>query len=170
MKILIIYNSSTGNTEKVAHSMKEELDLKGQDITLVNVKEADSSTLKNFDLLILGSGILGGKIGKPLIKTIKEAAELPSKFAFFITYGGQANITKAFKRIKKIIDEKGGELLGELSILGENKGMSKEAQVSMFENLPPEQKEKALKHLENMKGRPNEEDLNRAKKFVNSLI
>ena len=58
MKILVIYDSLYGNTEKVAKTIGEAIT---GDAKVQRVGEVDSSGLKTFDLLIIGSPTQGGR-------------------------------------------------------------------------------------------------------------
>ena len=55
MKILITYFSNTGNTEKVANSLKEGLE--DEVVDLVPINNVEPSSLKNYDLKLL-QGVL----------------------------------------------------------------------------------------------------------------
>lgn len=57
MKVLIIYDSLYGNTEKVAKAIAEAIT---GEVKILRVAEANSSDLKSFDLLIIGSPTQGG--------------------------------------------------------------------------------------------------------------
>jgi len=59
MKILIVYDSLFGNTEKIAHAIKEGIGKKG--IVVRKVKEVKPEHMKNIDLLIVGSPVHGGR-------------------------------------------------------------------------------------------------------------
>lgn len=57
---LIIYGSSTGNTEFTAESIESALSDEGYDITLSNVADVDVNVLnEKYDLYILGSSTWG---------------------------------------------------------------------------------------------------------------
>ena len=58
-KILIIYGSSTGNTENVAESVKEALGSCGLEVRLKNVKDTQPGELKEYETIILGSSTWG---------------------------------------------------------------------------------------------------------------
>ncbi|MHA1455425.1 MAG: flavodoxin family protein [Promethearchaeota archaeon] len=79
MKIMVCYFSNTGNTEKIARSIAEGLE--GEDVELLKIEDGDPSNLKNYDLVVLGSGIYGGKLNKKVIDFMKNVSEYPPKFA-----------------------------------------------------------------------------------------
>ena len=98
VKILITYHSDTGNTEKVGKAMKEALDEEGQDVTAIHAKEVDSSSLKSYDLVVIGSSILGSQLGKHA-KALLSKVELPPKIAFFYTFNKDLSNTYRIKTI-----------------------------------------------------------------------
>lgn len=63
MKTMIIYATKTGHTEKIALSMGEQLG-----VTPKNISE--NPTLESVDLLLIGSGLYGGKSSPELIQFI----------------------------------------------------------------------------------------------------
>ena len=167
MKVLIAYHSDTGNTEKVAKAMKEGLDEEGQEVTLLHTKDCDPSSLGSYDLILLGSCIIGGSPGKSAQNIIRKVTELPPKIAFFYTHGSNRAYPKAFKRLSKKLEQSNTQVLGTFECIGENTTWTEEEQLNM---VPPEKREEAKKYMDSIKGRPNEEDLAKAKKFAKSLI
>lgn len=55
MKALLIYGSTTGNTEEVSNYVKSGLESAGHEVTQKNVADATPSELQDFDLIVLGS-------------------------------------------------------------------------------------------------------------------
>jgi flavodoxin short chain len=59
-KVLIVYGSTTGNTEAVAEQISDILKDKGADVTMKNVVDATVAELGNgYDLTVLGSSTWG---------------------------------------------------------------------------------------------------------------
>jgi flavodoxin len=56
MKVLVVYDSRYGNTEQVARAIAEALDG-----TAVRVGQANAATVKDYELLIVGSPTQGGR-------------------------------------------------------------------------------------------------------------
>ena len=168
LKILITYFSNTGNTEKIAKSIKEGLT--GHDVNLVPAKEMDASLLNSFDLVILGSGIYAGKIDRSIFNLVKNAEELPSAFAYFCTHASLEFYQKPYFKITKMLAEQGIKVIGEFDCVGDNIGIPIETRMGMFSKLPDEKKKQAMLDMEKIKGRPNKEDLARAKAFGSSLL
>ena len=170
MKILITYHSDTGNTEKVGKAMKEALDEEGQDVTAINAKDVDASSLKSYDLVVIGSSILGSQLGKHA-KALLTKVELPPKIAFFYTCQQDRAYPKAFGRTTKKIEKEGtSKVMGEFHCIGDALGMSDALREKFVGAMTPDQREDAIKHFEAIKGRPNAEDLAKAKEFAKSLI
>ncbi|TFF85582.1 MAG: hypothetical protein EU551_03720 [Promethearchaeota archaeon] len=170
MKILITYYSLSGNTEKIATHMKNALE--NYEVELIKIENLDSSLIKDYDLVLLGSGVYAGSVHKSVKKLIKNIEVFPPKFALFDTHSSEdaAHHKDAFKKIKKTILGNNCEIVGEFDCLGENKGISEQKQLEQIKNLPEDKQKEAKKQLKRIKGHPNEEDLKKAMEFVRSLI
>ncbi len=68
MKILIVYDSVSANknTEKVAETIRDILKAKGLDVQSSYVETMDTSTVKAYDSLIVGSPTQAWKATKPI--------------------------------------------------------------------------------------------------------
>jgi len=60
MKVLIVYDSRSGNTEKMAHAVSEGVSEEGVDVEVKRVDEASVDELPGVDGLILGSPVYYG--------------------------------------------------------------------------------------------------------------
>ena len=169
MKILITYFSNTGNTEKVAKSMKEGLT--DYEVDLLPVKEVDPTILSSYNIVFIGSGVYASRIDKSVLNLIKKAApQLPTKLVYFCTHASLNMYQDAFNKVNTLIQDHNCKVVGEFDCVGENLGLPEETQLAMLEKLPDEQKQKAIKIREENKGRPNEMDLSNAKNFALSLV
>ncbi|MFX1380416.1 MAG: flavodoxin family protein [Promethearchaeota archaeon] len=168
MKILVAYFSNTGNTEKVAQSIKEGL--KGHDLDLKPVKDVNPLSLKDYDLIFLGSGIYASRVNKSLSDLINAAQSLPQNFVFFCTHASADSYQDGFKLVKRAIKKSNSNILSEFDCMGENIGIPKQTIKSMMDKLPLEKRKEAEEHQKRLKGRPNTEDLEKAKKFAQSII
>ena len=169
LKILITFFSNTGNTEKVAKSMKEGLT--DYDVDLIHVNDVDPTTLSSYEIVFLGSGVYASRIDKSILTMIKKAIpELPAKFVYFCTHASLKLYQEPFKRITNIIKKHNCEIVGEFDCIGENLGISYDTQLAMLERLPEDQREKAKKDRVQNKGRPDEIDIENAKNFAISLV
>ena len=80
MKVLIIYDSSTGNTEKMAHAVEDGVKKAGVDPVIKYVDEASVDEIPQYQGLILGSpvyyGLPSGKIKKFVDESVKYHGKL----------------------------------------------------------------------------------------------
>ncbi len=60
MKVLIVYDSRSGNTEKMAHAVSEGVSEEGLDVEVKRVDDASVDELPGVDGLILGSPVYYG--------------------------------------------------------------------------------------------------------------
>jgi flavodoxin len=168
MKILITFFSNTGNTEKIAKSIKNGLE--GQDITLKPIKDVDPSSLNSYDLIFLGSGIYASRVDKSLPNLINATQEIPQNFVFFCTHASADSYQDGFKLVKRALKKFNSNIIGEFDCMGENIGIPEATIRSMLDRLPPEKRKEAEEHQKKLKGRPNEEDLENARKLAQSII
>ncbi|KKM95456.1 hypothetical protein LCGC14_1188050 [marine sediment metagenome] len=161
LKILITYYSNTGNTEKVANSLKAGL--MGEVVDLTPIKDVDPSSLKNYDLVFLGSGIYAIRVNKSLSELLSATEELPPNFAFFCTHASLNMYQDGFKIVKRKLAKTGSEIIDVFDCMGENIGIPEVKKKEMLERLPPEKQKEAEEHQNRLKGRPNAEDLEKAK-------
>ncbi len=167
LKILITYYSQTGNTEKIAQSIYKGCE--GKEVEIKPIKEVDPSTLGDYELVFLGSGIYASRVNKSLADLIDAATELPPKFVFFNTHASRVPYQDGFRVVKEKMGEK-SEIINEFDCCGDNIGVPEAIRNSMLEKLPPEKRKEAEEHQQWLKGRPNAEDLENAKKFAHSVI
>jgi len=170
MKVLIAYHSQTGNTKLIAETMNEELS--NDEVTLLPAADVDPETLETFDLVILGSGIYGGSVGKSVKKLMRKAINLPEKFILFSTHASDSREmhVKAFGRIRKVIEGDFRQIVSEFDCLGENKLMTAEREQMFIATLAPEKQKEAEEHVQNLKGRPNSDDIEQARVFIKDII
>jgi len=80
MKVLIVYDSSTGNTEKMAHAVEDGVTKAGIEVIFKHVDEASVDEIPQCQGLILGSpvyyGLPSGKIKKFIDDSIKYHGKL----------------------------------------------------------------------------------------------
>jgi len=93
MKVLIVYDSRTGNTEKMAHAVEEGVKAEGVEVGLKRVDEASVDELPDVDGLILGSpvyyGLPSGKIKEFIDASVKYHGKLDGKVGgAFASSGG----------------------------------------------------------------------------------
>ncbi|HEY5561997.1 MAG TPA: flavodoxin family protein [Clostridiaceae bacterium] len=147
MKTLIIYASiHHGNTEKVGKAMAECLSA-----DLKKANEVNTNILNDYDLIGFGSGIYGGKFHNNILEMFNKLPNLPNKKAFIFSTSGQGK-TEYNNPIEQKLKEKGLKIVGSFGC----KGFDTFGPLKLFGGIG--------------KGRPNEEDLQKAKAFAENLI
>jgi len=147
LKTLIIYESiHHGNTEKIVKIMAQSLNA-----GVAKAKDVNINTLNKYDLIGFGSGIYYGKLHKNILDLINNL-EIPSnKKAFVFSTSGQGK-TKYNKLAEEKLKEKNFEVVGSFACKG-------------YDTFGP------LKFFGGIgKGRPDDNDLEKAKDFVEHLI
>jgi flavodoxin len=146
MKTLIVYMSvHHGNTEKIAKAIAGVLKAK-----LVKANEADAGILSKFDLIGFGSGIYFGKHHKKLLELVDKLPIMKKKAFLFSTSGSGRGIS-GHGALRDKLTGKGFSVVDEFSCNG-------------FDTFGPFALIGGLS-----KGRPNEEDVKKAKEFARSL-
>jgi len=170
MKILICYHSQTGNTEKIARAMKEALE--SEDVDILPAANVNQASLKDYDLVIVGSGVYAGAVGASVKALLKKATELPPRFAVFTTHANPdpAMYRDAFRLLRKGIEKVGSQVVGEFDCQGENLVSTEEQVEKLLESLSPEEREAARVRIEGTRGHPDDEDLANAQKFAKTLL
>ncbi|WP_419781807.1 flavodoxin domain-containing protein [Maridesulfovibrio sp.] len=177
MKILNIYGSLNGQTEKVALEIANVAELAGHDISTVNLnKEGVLFDLLNYDLIFIGSGVytwLPGRSVKDWIDRqlgyardnnliLPGSPRISGKFAcVYCTYAGphtgEAEAIPAIKYMGQLFDHMGITVADEWAVVG---------------SFVP----KKMQHfntsgrLGNIEGRPNEEDLKQVREKTAGLL
>jgi flavodoxin I len=122
MKILIIYDSMYGNTEKTARAMGDAIP---ENVKVIHAGKAETSEVESIDLLIIGSPTQGFRATKPVqafIERIHESSLKGMKVAAFDTRMSEADVGKGLRfimklggyaapRIAKALKKKGGNLV-----------------------------------------------------------
>lgn len=87
MKILVLYYSQTGQTEKIANAIFSSIP-EGHEKTIEKLNDFDSTQLDSFDLVFLGSPCHSSDLAKNVRKFLEELNPNPKyKLAGFFTHG-----------------------------------------------------------------------------------
>jgi menaquinone-dependent protoporphyrinogen IX oxidase len=140
LKVLIVYDTKYGNTEKVAKLIAEGItSTEGNDVIVNNVKDVNLKKEASYDLILIGSpNHFGRHIGsvKKFIKKLPNSQLKVNAYAVFDTY-----ITTDFEKAVKKMEKQISELMPDLtkaspglSIKVEGTGVSKGPIVN--EDLP----------------------------------
>lgn len=147
MKIAIIYKSvHKGNTKKIAQALGEVLGAE-----LFDIKEFDVKTLDNYDLFGLGSGIFFNKHHDEIMKFAKHLPETKEKKVFVFSTSGVGGEALNLN-LKQILEKKGYKIVGSFGC----KGFDAYGPYILIGGIN--------------KGRPNQEDIEKAKQFARTLI
>ena len=138
MKILNIYFSSTGNTQKVATRIAETAEAQGHEVDTIKIAEDTDLELLDYDLVFAGSGVYGWLPGEAVIKSfttmrkkyVKARVVKPSsprtpgkKAVIYCTYGGvHTGVNEAVpaaKYMAQLFDHLGFDILAEWYFVGE---------------------------------------------------
>ncbi len=120
-KVLIIYGSTTGNTEIVAEQVTDILKDKGNEVTMKNVVDATVAELGNgYDLTVLGSSTWGDddiefQEDFALFYEDLDKAELKDKKVAIFGCGDSSyeHFCGAVDLLEEKMDSLGGKMVGE---------------------------------------------------------
>jgi flavorubredoxin len=174
---LIIYYSSTGNTEKAAQAIRIGFEEAGVQVTMKKPQEAADLDYFNYDLVCIGSPSIEWHPAKPICDLLKKnlaahrkegkiklgAPKVPGKNALiFITYSGPhtglGEAVPAGKYIGQFFEHLGFNIVGELYIL------------SQFNVCLPGMENVNIKgRMGDIRGKPNAEDLQKIKQDAKAL-
>jgi NAD(P)H dehydrogenase (quinone) len=79
MMVLIVYDSHTGNTEKMAQAVSEGVESEGVEVAVKRVEEATVGELRDVHALILGSPVYYGLPSAKMKVYIDDTAEIHSE-------------------------------------------------------------------------------------------
>ncbi len=112
MNPVVIYSTKSGNTEKVAIEIAQELNCKAIKIS----PESNFSTIlhKDFDLVFIGTWVRGGEPSPDMLCFLKQLNFEDScrHFALFMTWaGGGKSDCLTFNRVKQLLEAKNQRLI-----------------------------------------------------------
>lgn len=180
MKILVIYHSETGNTQKIAEIINETIS-KDNDSKMITAKNAKNEKFEDYDLIFVGSACHSSDFAKPILKLLEKLPESPKfKLAGFLNHSTYlpepeddhkkflhekwaGNAAKTFERICK---KKNIQCLGYFTSLGKP---SKAIEIFIRKQIITDDDEWEV-YFEMIKKHPNEEDFQNAKKFAQEVI
>jgi flavodoxin len=170
---LIVYFSSTGNTQKVAYAIKDGLEAGGLRVELKKPQEATENDFYCYDLVCVGSPSIEWQPAKPIADLMKSklnlyrdqgkikpgAPKVTGKNALvFCTYSGPHTgideATPAGKTIRQYFEHFGFNVVGEWYLIGEFHGR---------EDMS------TLGKLGDIRGKPTVEELEKIKKDAQQI-
>ncbi len=114
LKVLIVYDSVYGNTEKIARAVGDAIT---GEVKILRVSEVDTSEIKTFNLLIVGSPTHGGRPTPAIQDFLKKISEIAignmhvAAFDTRLTTRFVGVFGYAAKRIADSLKKNGGTLI-----------------------------------------------------------
>jgi hypothetical protein len=161
-KAIVVYNSRTGNTEKIAKQIAEGLSADYRNINNV-------PNLKDYDLVVVGSWVFAGRIsfaGARLIRKLHRKNLAGKKVALFFTGGSpeEVNPMSEHSESPKLVKDTMFESMEKRLLKGKNVTILPERFCCM--GAVRMRKKGPIKGSE---GHPNDEELKAAKAFGKQL-
>jgi menaquinone-dependent protoporphyrinogen IX oxidase len=137
MKGIVVYDTSYGNTKKIAETIAETLKESGIELDLFDVKDVKKLSAKDYNFLVLGSPTRFGTMSfaiRGLLGKVKSEEWVNKPFAAFDTENPENMERKEYSAAEKIaaklIDKKMNQLLPVLKAAVEGqKGPLKEGEI-----------------------------------------
>lgn len=162
MKVMIIFDSNTGNTEKIALRIQETC--QKQKIELVN-------DINCADLIFLGTWIDKGNCSHKIQAVLKSLKN--KKIAFFATagFGGsQEYYNKLAERFDSTVDPS-NQILGHFFCQGKMPLATRERYVKMIQEHPEDKKlQVSLDNFDAALNHPDQNDLDNAKEYTLGIL
>ena len=170
MKILVSYFSQTGNTEKIAKGIYEEAS-KANEAALKKLEDVKVGDFAGYDVIFIGSPLHSGNLAAPVKDFLSRIqAGSKQKMACFITHFAPAYPEQSMEGftepVKAVCKVKGIEYKGSFDCQGALTESLHEM-VQKKQNLSDVQWAEMVKQ---MTGRPNEDDVAKAKAFAREVL
>ena len=112
MRPIVVYSTKSGNTEKVALEIAQELSCEA--IKITGEKDFSKISLDDFDLVFIGTWVRGGEPSPETLRFLKQLnlKDNNKLFALFMTWaGGGISDALTFNRVKELLEAKSQKLL-----------------------------------------------------------
>lgn len=165
MKSLIIYSSLSGNTEKIAMAIKDEV----EDCEIISAKDFRPQMITNFDVFYIGYWVDKGDCdmkSRGILESLNQ-----QNIVLFGTLGAAEN-TAYYNLIKTYVEEhaKHQHILGHFLCQGKVSDTLIERYKEMLKKNPDDEHMKQqVANYENGKSHPDEMDIINAKEFARSI-
>jgi flavodoxin len=147
--LLVVFSYHHMNTEKIAKVVAKVLDAE-----IKTPQQTDPEELETYGLIGFGAGIDSGKHYKPVLDLVDKLPQVNSKKAFIFSTAaltGEEKATKDHSALREKLQAKGYVIVDEFQC----KGFNTNSFMRFFGGMN--------------KGRPNDEDLERAEEFALNL-
>lgn len=170
MKVLVTYFSQSGNTEKIAKAICEEA-AKAADVDLKKLEELTPDMVADYNCIFMGSPIHSGSLAAPVKECLKVLKETSGQqMAGFMTHMAPAYPKQEMEAfadpMKTACKEKGIEFVGCFDC----QGFLAETMHEPVQKMLKMEDEQWAEMVKQMTGRPNQEDVDNAKAFVQGLF
>ncbi len=170
MKVLVTYFSQSGNTEKIARAISEEVSKAG-DADLKKLEEITPDMAAEYDCIFMGSPLHAGSLAVPVKECLGALkATAGQQMAGFITHMAPAypeqDMDAFAEPMQTACKAKGIEYRGCFDC----QGFLAEAMHEPVQKKLALDDEKWAGMVKQMTGRPNQEDVENAKAFVRKLF
>jgi len=179
MKILVAFYSETGNTEKIARALYEEISQE-HEVHLKKINEVTSDAFRLYDIIFLGSACHSADLAIPVKKILEAIPNSPkSKLAGFFTHAtyppkrSQPQQTsfnkwagKCVESFQHVSKEKQIDFKGYFNCQGAPSPPIQEFIKREIITSPDEWKE----YIEEVMKHPTPEDLQKAREFVRRVL
>ncbi len=149
MEVTLIYFSQSGNTRKVAAAMAEAFGAQGQRATAISLDRATADDVERCDLLGVGTGCRSSQAPTPVKRFLHALPPLAGKYAFVFATSSAAP-GRVLYDLTRLLRDRGAQVLG---------GFLARGQVH----------HPAPHMTAQFAGRPNEQDLTKARCFARGL-
>jgi flavodoxin len=111
MKVLIVYETKYGNTQKVAETIGEVIKDAGNDVTVVKVDAVERESIKDYGVFVVGSPTYASSQAKSIKNFISSLdVDKGTKIVVFDTHSGDGIKTggpmrRAVKKMEKQIEK-----------------------------------------------------------------
>lgn len=170
MKVLVTYFSQSGNTEKIAKTICEEA-AQANETELKKLEDITPDDVAGYDFIFIGAPLHSGSLAAPVkeyLGVIKASSG--QKMAGFITHFAPAypeqDMDGFTEPIKNACKEKGIEYKGCFDC----QGFLTESLHEMVQKKMNLTDEEWADMVQQMTGRPNEEDEGKAKAFAKAVL
>ena len=170
MKILVTYYSQTGNTVKIAKAIQEELST-SHSVAIKTIAEANTDDVAVYDLVLVGSPLHASDLTQPVKNFLTSKNwRAGQQMAGFITHFAPAypeqEMDKFTESFQSLCQKESMEYLGAFDCQGYLENSIHGVVQEKLQCSDEQWKE----IVEQMTGRPNADDVERAKVFARNLV
>jgi len=178
--ILIAYFTQTGNTEKIARAIYEEVLSQGHEVHLKRIDEIASEECNAYDLVFLGSACHDADLAKPVKRILQGMAQSAlfklAGFATHATYtpgGGERQrglyeewAGRCAESFERTSEEKEIELMGYFSC----QGAPSPPIEAFIHRVIVTDEEEWEEYVAEVRTHPNEKDMEKAREFARAVL